>query len=188
MKGNIFLLNSNSTVERLSVLYKDSGFVSYSDAYYSDFKIINGAGITAINSAITVKNCIIMPDPYIFENAKFGKAIQVWNLYGSQDISPAIENNLILNADTGIYLFSQAFGGAILGEIRNNTLDLNRYGIVIRMHKEKPLIRDNEIINSINAVHITYEDGTLLQERLNNIVNNTFSGNTDDIWCDELGE
>ena len=37
-----------------------------------------------------------------------------------------------------------------------------------------------------NGIHITYEDGALLAERLNNIINNTFSGNTDDIWCDEL--
>ena len=56
------------------------------------------------------------------------------------------------------------------------------------MHKEKPLIKDNEITNSINGIHITYEDDTLPQERLNNIINNTFDGNTDDIWCDELGE
>ncbi len=188
IKGDVSLLKSDSTIEKLSVLYKDSNFVSYSDAHYDGFEIITDAGITAINSAVIVKGCIIMPDPDIFGPDKFGKGIQIWNLYGTTDIMPIIENTEISNAMDGIYLYSQAFGGAILGEIKNNTLDNNNYGIVLRMHKEKPLIQDNEITNSIHGIHITYEDGTLLEERLNNIINNTFSGNTDDIWCDERGE
>ena len=188
IKGNISLADSNSTVENLTIQYNNTNELIYSNGYYADFKLLCDAGITAINSAITLKDCIIMPDPGIFGTAKFGKGIEIWNLYGSNDIAPLIENCRISNADTGIYLFSQAFGGAILGEIKNNTLDNNNYGITLRMHKEKPLIKDNEITNSINGIHITYKDGILLQERLNNIINNTFSGNADDIWCDELGE
>ncbi len=188
IKGNISFCNSDSSIEKLSILYKQGSAVTYSDSYYNDFKLQNDAGITAINSAITVTNCIIMPAPDIFGAAKFGKGIQIWSLYGGTDISPIIDNCEISNTDTGIYLHSQAFGGAILGEIKNNALDNNNYGILLRMHKEKPLIHDNEITNSTNGIHITYEDGTLLQERLDNIINNTFFGNTDDIWCDELGE
>ncbi len=186
IKGNISLADSNSTIENLTIQYDNTGELIYSNSYYTDFKLMNDSGITAINSAIAIKDCIIMPDPDIFGSANFGKGIQIWNLYGNPDIAPVIENCEISNADTGIYLYSQAFGGAILGEIKNNTLDNNNYGILLRMHKEKPLIKNNEITNSVNGIHITYEDGTLLEERLNNIVTNTFSGNTDDIWCDEL--
>jgi hypothetical protein len=188
IKGNISLSNSDSSIEKLSVLYKQENPLTYSNGYYTDFKLVSDAGITAIDSDITVKDCIITSDPGIFGTAKFGKGIQIWNLYGSPDITPLVENCGISGAEDGIYLFSQAFGGAILGQIKNNTIDKNNYGITLRMHKEKPIIQDNEITNSINGIHITYEDDALLTERLNKIVNNTFSGNTDNIWCDELGE
>ncbi|MFH0839989.1 MAG: hypothetical protein V1883_03105, partial [Candidatus Omnitrophota bacterium] len=148
----------------------------------------NDAGVTAVNSDISVKNCIIRPDPEIFGEAKFGKGIQILNLGGSADIAPLIENNLILNADTGIYLFSQAFGGAILGEIKDNTLNNNNSGIIMRMHKENPAIQNNIITRAIDAIHLTYD--SLLTERLANITNNCFGadvyGNTHNVWCDEL--
>jgi len=188
IKGNVVFCDSDSSLDKISVLYKEGRPLTYSNSRYNDFKLVNEAGVTAIDSEITVKNCIIEPDPGIFGITKFGNGIQIWNLYGNPDISPVIENCRISNADTGIYLYSQAFGGGILGEIKNNELDNNNYGIVLRMHKEKPLIEDNEIKNSINGIHITYEDGTLLTDRLSNIIDNTFSGNADNIWCDEPQE
>ena len=187
IKGNISILDSDASIDGFAIEYKQSNFITYQNNVYSDFKISNDAGLAAVDSDVKIRDCIIKPDPDIFGTAKFGKGIQIWNLCGNPDIAPVIENCEISNADTGIYLYSQAFGGAILGEIKNNTLDNNNYGITLRMHKEKPLIKDNEITNSINGIHITYKDGILLTERLNNIINNTFSGDTDDIWCDETG-
>ena len=39
------------------------------------FKFLKDAGVIAINSRITVKDCVIMPDPAIFGEAKYGKGI-----------------------------------------------------------------------------------------------------------------
>ncbi|MDD5680361.1 MAG: FG-GAP-like repeat-containing protein, partial [Candidatus Omnitrophica bacterium] len=187
IKGNISSCNSNSSIEDLTIIYKQGSTITYSNEYYTDFKLAADAGITAVNSDITVRNCTIMPDFDIFGIDKFGKGIQIWNLYGNPDIAPLIENCEILNADAGIYLYSQVFGGAILGEIKNNQLENNNCSIVMRMHKEKPLIQDNAISYSMNGIHITYEDDALLEERLSNIITNTFHSNTCDIWCDETG-
>ena len=190
IKGNLVFLDTEAAVENFTIHYSagENAVYTSSDGNYVGWNILCDAGITAVNSEMTVKNCVIEPDPDVFGQDKYGKGIQIWCLYGNPGIAPLIEDCQISNADTGIYLFSQAFGGAILGEIKNNTLDSNNYGIVLRMHKEKPIIRENEITNSINGIHITYEDGTLLAERLANISDNTFSGNTDDIWCDKLGQ
>ncbi len=186
VEGTISFEDSDSSIEDFTIHYKDGGTLSYSDDYYTDFKLLKDAGITAINSEITVKNCIIMPDQDIFMT-NYGKGIQIWNLYGSLDINPVIEDNLIQNAHTGIYLYSQAFGGAINGIIQDNDLQDNDYGIVLRMHKEKPYIDNNTISNSIHGIHLTYYD--LYFERCDNITeNNTFPGCADDIYCDELGE
>jgi hypothetical protein len=177
---NLLLENSDSSIESLSILYKTGDAVG--SALGTGY-----AGITSINSAITVRNCIIMPDPYEVNDAKYGKGIQIWNMYGSGIIEPLIENNLILNADAGVYLYSQAQGEAILGEIKNNTLDLNNYGIVMRTHKENPEIHHNIITRSQDAIHLTYN--SLLSERLNKITDNSFGGdsfdNVRDIWCEE---
>ena len=188
IRGSISCTDSDISVEHMSILYDEGEELTYSNEYYSNLCIMKDAGVTAVNSNITVKDCLIMPDPDIFGMAKFGKGIQIWNLYRNPAIVPIIENCEILRADTGIYLYSQVFGGAILGEIKNNTLDNNNYGIILRMHKEKPLIQDNTITVSTNGIHITYEDGTLLAERLGNITGNAFTDNKYDIWCDELGE
>ncbi len=188
IKGNISLSDSDSAIESLSVLYNRGEYVTYSNPNYTNFKLLTDAGITAINSEIGITSCIIMPNPDVFGTTKFGKGIQVWNLYGSEDIMPLVQNNLILNADTGIYLYSQAFGGAILGEIKNNTLDMNKYGIVLRMHKENPMILRNIITRSTDAVHLIYN--SLLTERLFKIGNNCFGlgafSNERNIWCDTL--
>ena len=119
---------------------------------------------------------------------RYGKGIQIWNLYGTTDITPLVQNNLILNAETAIYLYSQDSGGAILGEITNNTLDLNTSGIVLRMHRENPAIHNNIITRSEDAVHLTYD--SLLAERLAGITDNCFGAgafaNTNNVWCDAL--
>ena len=92
-----------------------------------------------------------------------------------------------MNANAGISLFSQAFGGPMLGQIKNNTFVNNDYGILLRMHKENPLIQDNIITTSSDSgIHITYEDGTLLNNRIINILGNDFFDNTYNVWCDEI--
>jgi parallel beta-helix repeat protein len=148
--GNIVCKDSDSSIENLTIT----------------------SIITATNSEIIVKNCIITG------------GIEIWNLEGSDDISPRIENNLIKNTGYGIYYFSQASGGAILGQIKNNTFYHNTNGIVLRMHKEKPEIKNNIITDSKDAIHLTY--CSLLPERLVSITNNCFFNNTNNVWCDEL--
>lgn len=188
INGKLLIGETGGEVAGFQIVYSGGEYINFVNAKYPDgIQIMNDAGITIINTGAEVKDCIIMPDSDIYGGDNFGKGIEIWNLYGNPAIAPIIENCEISNADTGIYLFSQVFGGAILGEIKNNTLDSNNYGIILRMHKEKPLIRDNEITNSINGIHITYKDGMLLTERLNRIINNIFSGNADDIWCDATG-
>ena len=196
IKGHVIFKEANTSIETFTIKYPEEiciDFISGNGAY-QNLRVMADGAVTAINSEITVKGCIIMPyqsegiEPISSEVITFGKGIQIWNLYGNPDIAPMIENCDIRNADTGIYLFSQAFGGAILGEIKENILDHNNDGILLRMHKEKPIISDNEITNSINGIHITYEDGLLLQERLNNITGNAFTDNKYNIFCDELGE
>ena len=128
-----------------------------------------------------------MPDPEIFGGNRYGKGIYVLNLYGAEDIAVLIENNLILNADIGVYLYSQRLAGTVGGCIQKSTFDNNGYAIVERMPGVNPLIQDNIITNSTyDAIHLTHEGGTLLDERLPNIINNGFWGNTHNVWCDEL--
>jgi hypothetical protein len=188
IEGNISFENSDSSIESLTIYYQEGGYLTYSNAYHTDLKLLKDSGILAVDSEIVVNNCNIEPDPNIF-TTNYGKGIQILNLYRSDNISPIIEGNLIQNADAGIYLYSHSSGGAIEGEIsNNNTLDSNNCGIVLRMHLENPLIDGNIISNSIkDAIHITYEDGSLLTDRLENISYNTFSGNTRNVFCDELG-
>jgi len=116
----------------------------------------------------------------------FGTGIQAWDLYGSATITPNIQNNFITRAETGIYLFSQAFGGSVDGTIHYNTLYDNNYGIVLRMHRENPLIANNIITGSANGIHLSYEDGTLLTDRLAAIMYNDLWSNTNNIWCNAL--
>lgn len=196
LKGSILCEGGNSKINNLKIEYHEAAPIEYNGYGYQNFRIINDAGITVINSESTIGNCVIEADldtinyegGYDPPLSHYGKGIQIWNLYGNPDISPMIENTEISNAMDGIYIYSQAFGGAILGEIKNNAIDSNIRGITLRMHKEKPFIRNNTISNCENGIYITYKDGSLLQERLNNANNNIFLDNIDDIWCDELGD
>jgi hypothetical protein len=119
----------------------------------------------------------------------YGKGIHVWSLYGAPSIEPIIESNVIENTESAIEVFTQAFGGGVYGVIEANTIrdDLQSqgyYGIVLRMHKEAPIVRNNTIEYALDGIHITYEDGDLLTTRLNNISGNTFTVNVNDVWCD----
>ena len=190
--GNIVVKNSKATLDNLNIFY-DQGIVVTG----SDYKIQSNAGITAINATeITVKNCYIQPSD-VFGEAKYGNGIQILNLSGSGEIKPVIENNLVSNADVGVYVYSHSSGGAISaeGKIKNNTLFNTNYGVVFRMHKENLRIQDNIFTNVFgdttpspaeSAIHITYQDGTLLDNRLNNIIGNVFFNNKYNVWCDEL--
>lgn len=196
--GNIVLKDSDSSIKTLSVLYDKGEEFTYDTAPYSVFKMVmvSEAGITAINSQLTVDSCVIMPDPVTFPlGAKYGKGIQIWNLHSSAAIAPTIENNLIVNADAGIYLYCHDSSNAITGVIIDNTLDLNNSGIVMRTHKENPAITYNIITRSQDAIHLSYN--SLLSERLANIQDNCFGAdesfcmpvsfdNVNDVWCDEL--
>ena len=39
--------------------------------------------------------------------------------------------------------------------------------------------------DSVDGIHLTYEDGTLLTDRLANIWENDFWAFTHNVWCDE---
>jgi subtilisin family serine protease len=179
--GNVAFKDSRSSIENLSIYYADKGFLPYADC-----KLLHDSGITAINSGITVKNCIIVSD--VIEG-QYGKGIQIWNMYDSIDIAPLIEGNEIYNAETAIYLYSHSQGGVIEGEILDNLLQDNTYGIVFRTHQENPVIDGNTINHSlgegIHGIHLTYED--LYTGRLSNITNSTITGYIEDIYCDEMG-
>ncbi len=188
IKGNLAFMESGIEVGGFTIKYGEGGSIDFTNPHYADLKLMGDAGITAIDSEVIIKNCIIKPNPDIF-TTNFGKGIQMWNMYQGADKTPTIENNLILHADVGISLFSQAFGGAISGTIKNNTLVSNDVGILLRMHKENPIIQDNIITDSSDSgVHITYEDGALLDTRIADILGNVFYGNTHKVWCDATQE
>ena len=193
LQGNIICMESDSLLKYIEILYQKGSYRNFTNTNYNNFSLLTDAGITAIDSDISVKNCIIMPDldeinlceDYDPPLEHYGKGIQIWNMYGSTEKSPTIENNLIRKAETGIYLFSQASGGAIKGEIANNTLGGNRYGIVLRMHRENPLIRYNILANSsASAIMYTYADE--LDSRISHTTDNVFLENPFNIWCDAL--
>ncbi|MDD5681050.1 MAG: discoidin domain-containing protein, partial [Candidatus Omnitrophica bacterium] len=178
VKGAIALLGTSATFKDLHLLYDNQNPVSY-----NNLELIGDAAVTAVDSGITVRDCIIDA-----ETTHTGKGIQIWNMYGSSNNAPTIENNLIMNTDTGIGLFSQVFGGAIKGRITNNTFVANNRGILLRMHKENPLIKDNIITGSSDGIHISYQDGTLLNDRIPNITGNVLFDNDHNVWCDALQE
>ena len=188
IEGNIVCLESDNTIENFTIIYDEGEYANFTNPNYADWQILTDAGITAVDSEITVRNCIIYPDLAGGTKSPFGKGIQIWNLYGSTAKAPTIDNNLIIHCDMGIYYYSQAFGGDLAGTIQNSTLDANKYGIVLRMHNENPLIQNNIISNSLDGIHITYEDGSLLTDRLVNITNNCIFIQDPDgatVWCDE---
>lgn len=185
IKANIVVVENAFRLSRVTIFYPEGDLINFS-SISPPMAILGDSGIIAVNSNISVKDCIIQPDPAIFGTGKYGKGIQIWDLYGSQDINPVIENNLIINADIGVSLFSQALGGEISGEIKNNTFVSNNTGMLLRMHKENPLIKDNIITSSFDGIHIAYQDGTLLNNRIAGITGNVFFGNNHNVWCDEM--
>ncbi|MBU4375984.1 MAG: PKD domain-containing protein [Candidatus Omnitrophica bacterium] len=205
LKGNVvFKEAAGASIERFTIEYPSGDYVNLVNAVYPSpgINVLADAGVTMINCSAEVKNCSIHPDPDANPPLpdKYGKGVQVFNLYNTGNITPNVENNLIRGADTGILLFSQAFGGAIWGTsedpdgdngIHRNTIDNVNYGIVERMHKENPEIYNNIITNAQDGVHLTYHDSTpgLTDARVNNIKNNDFftTGSMHNIWCDELG-
>ncbi len=195
VKGRILFAESDGEINNMSILFPTSEETTFAnDSYPGGITIGNDAGVTIINSNAVVKNCIIQPDldginaggEYNPPLTQYGKGIQIWNLYNAPNIALDISNNLVLNSDIGIYLFTQAFGGAIEGVVEYTTLENNRYGLIMRMHKENPILRYNIITNAQDGIHITYEDGTLLHSRLQNITDNNFWNNVSNVWCDAL--
>ncbi len=138
ISGRISFQDSSSTLKDVTIIFPEGNFLTYVNTYYNGFSLQDDAGITIINSAPTIQNCLIMPS---LEH--YGKGIQIWNMYNNPDTAPQIVNNIILDSEIGIYYFAQAFGGAILGQIKNNTLYHNKNGIILRMHKEKPEVKNN---------------------------------------------
>lgn len=184
IEGAVIAEEVGGTIENLSILYREGTMLSFDNTNYVDLQLMADAGITAINSPLTIRTCIIKPDlDFINDEGGYeppleyyGKAIQIWNMYGTNDMAPQIEGNLIQNADCGIYYFSQAFGGAILGNIKNNTFYHNKDGVILRMHKENPHIYNNIFDSSEDAaIFLTYEDGALFGQRKANINNNLFN-------------
>ena len=195
IKGNIIFKEGQgrANVCYLTIKYprEERYELIINENYPDGYKIPIKAGITAINSAMYAHDCIIMPDPAIFGDSKYGNGVEVWNLYGSEEIKVYINGMDISNTDSAVYLYSHSKGGAITGVINyGNNLHDNNYGIVMRMHNENLVIKNNDITNSAkDGIHITYYDGNLFIDRLNNILdnNNIFDGNNRDIYCDELG-
>jgi PKD repeat protein len=189
IEGNIVCMDSSATIRDLTTLYNNNGErVTYTNVHYPDgVTIVSDAGITAVNSEITVDSCAITP---YAADSRLGKGIQIWNLYGNGSVAPIIANCLITNTDAAIYLYSHASAGDFdSGWIGYNTLDQNNYGIVLRMPTDTsdPLIESNIITDSIDAIHLTYSTRQLLNERLDGkILNNCFFGNDHNVWCDDI--
>jgi serine protease len=101
---------------------------------------------------------------------------------------PVIENNLI-EAQLGVYMFVQAFGGGMEGIIRNNTfigpgpVGTSSAGIMYRMHQEKPFVSNNIITNFEYGWLITYQSRKA--ERLERFNYNDVFGNGKNYWVDD---
>ena len=197
LKGRVSFKDANSTLKDFTILFPEGSVLSYTNLYiphyYENWKFQANAGITAINSVPLIQNCIIEPDlvtinalhpgnpPLVY----YGTAIQVLNMYKNPDIEPIVEKNLIRNTNRGIFYFSQASGGAIYGEINNNTFYHNKIGITLRMHKENPHIYNNIFDDCLDsAIFLAYEDGELFTHRKTNMNNNLFYDNTENFWLD----
>ena len=180
IKGNVFFEEVDATIDNFTILFQEGSILSFTNNYYANWALLADAGITAINSKPVIQKCIIKPDPDMIDAEYYGKAIQIWNMYNNSEVSPQVEFNLIQNTNAGIYYFSQAFGGAINGEIKNNTFYHNKNGIILRMHKENPHIYNN-ILDSCQTAGISftyYEDEPLFSQRKINVNNNLFHQNT----------
>lgn len=190
IRGKVFFKDANCTLKNVTVLFPGSSVLSYSNTYYTDWTLESEAGITVINSVPIIQNCVIKPDLDFIDptgNLKFyGKAIQIWNMYENPEVVPQIEGNLIRDTDCGIYYFSQAFGGAINGNIKNNTFYHNKIGVLLRMHKENPDIYNN-IFHSCteNVIHYTYKTNDLSPPRTSILKNNLLWDYNIQGWLDE---
>ena len=180
ISGRISFQDSSSTLRDITIIFPEGNFLTYINTYYDGFSLQDDAGITIINSAPIIQNCVIMPT---LEH--YGKGIQIWNMYNNPDVIPQIRNNIITDTEIGIYYFAQAFGGAILGQIKNNTLYHNKNGITLRMHKEKPEIKNNIIMDGDSGIFLTYADGTLLDERKSLVHHNDIWSTLHKYWLDE---
>ncbi|MBU4376752.1 MAG: right-handed parallel beta-helix repeat-containing protein, partial [Candidatus Omnitrophica bacterium] len=188
--GTVLFKDASSTLKDVTIVFPQSNFTSYTNTYYIDWQLTQDAGITAINSSPTIQNCVIKPDldNIIPEVGRYGNGIQIWNMYQNPDIAPQIEGNLIQDTDCGIYYFSQAFGGAINGKIKSNTLYNNGYGVILRMHKENPEIVNNIIVNGAYAgIFLAYRDDPLFDARKSNIHYNDIWNNFYNYWLDSDG-
>ncbi|MDD5679697.1 MAG: hypothetical protein PHI59_00415 [Candidatus Omnitrophica bacterium] len=187
INGRISFQDASSTIKDVTIIFPEGNFLTYTNTYYDGFSLQDDAGITIINSVPVIQGCLITPDldSIISTPEYYGKGIQIWNMYHNPDASPDITNNIIIDTECGIYYFSQVFGGAILGQIKNNTLYHNRDGIVLRMHKEKPEIKNNIIIGGESGLFLTYGDGALFNERKTLVHHNDIWVSTDKYWLDE---
>lgn len=188
LNSNVLFRDSHGKLDSIKILYPKGSYLTFQNEAYPDgLAIFNDAGVTAINSSVEIRNCIIEPDLETMDPQpdRYGKGIQIFNLYDNPDISPYIGNNLIQNAGVGIFEYSQASGGGVTGVVEDNTLHNNTYGIVERMHGENPVIKNNIITNSSDAIHLSYQDGNLLDARSDNIMDNDLYGNARNVWCDE---
>jgi hypothetical protein len=97
--------------------------------------------------------------PLIKNNHIVTGATAIDILVGYEQVAPTpiIENNVI-EAQTGVYIFVQAFGGGMGGFIRNNTFagDGTGAGILYRTHKEMPMVSNNIITNFDYGWLLTY--------------------------------
>jgi len=194
IKGNITIKNTEATIDNLTIMYDDGYQVPWDDNYPAQV-LLADAAITAINANVTVKNCHIEPEPDFLRSLPgnetgekpFGKGVQIWNMYESLDMDtgPKIENNIIQNADCAVYYFTQAFGGIVSGIVRNNTLYNNKYGVLLRMHKERPEIKNNIIVGGSDGIFLTYRDGALFDTRTSLMYHNDVWGGGHTYWLDE---
>ena len=194
LKGRVFFEDVTCTLKEVTISFPQSSLLSYSNTHYTNWKLVADAGITAINSVPTIQNCVIKPDLEAINNLHpetppleyYGKAIQIWNMYENPAAAPQIEGNLIRDTDCGIYYFSQSFGGAICGDVNNNTFYHNKIGVLLRMHKENPHIYNN-IFHSCaeNIIHHTYETSDLSPSRTSILNNNLLWDYSIQGWLDE---
>ncbi len=181
-----------ATLRNVTVAFPEGNPLFYTNNYYANWNLQDDAGITVINATPTIENCVIAPDLDTINNAhpdqpeleSYGKGIQIWNMYNNPDLLPTIENNIIRNTEYGVYCFSQAFGGAILGQIKNNTFYHNQNSIILRMHKEKPEIKNNIISGGDTGIFLTYRDDLLFDERKALMHHNDVWGMPNTYWLD----
>lgn len=191
IKGNVLFKDAASILKDVTIVFPQGDSISYTNTYYTNWQLAQDAGITAINSSPTVQNCAIKPglDNIIPDLERYGNGIQIWNMYQNPDVAPKIEGNLIQNTECGIYYFSQTFGSAVGGSVKNNTFYNDKYGIILRMHRENPHIYNNIFANCPDAViFYTYEDGELYAGRQLNLNNNLFYEYAIEGWLDSREE